>query len=194
MRFFEAIGRTVIRILEEFGHVFQMLGRVAGWTFRPPYDVPEFFRQMVRVGVDSVPVVFLTTLFTGMVMALQTVNGFARFHAESLVGSVVALSLTLELWLAIQDSSRSLARGLLLPGMGVQRLTTREPRLDETRVGWDDVTGFEVHGVAQLGHGPVASSTHNHVRTRGTSRRTASHCSANAPWKTTAVTSALSHR
>ncbi|MFN2632172.1 MAG: MlaE family ABC transporter permease, partial [Thermoanaerobaculia bacterium] len=85
MKFFEAIGRTVIRILEEFGHVFQMMGRVAGWTFRPPYDVPEFFRQMVRVGVDSVPVVFLTTLFTGMVMALQTVNGFARFHAESLV-------------------------------------------------------------------------------------------------------------
>ncbi|HEY6051580.1 MAG TPA: ABC transporter permease, partial [Thermoanaerobaculia bacterium] len=41
--------------------------------------------------------VFLTTLFTGMVMALQTVEGFARFHAESLVGSVVALSLTREL-------------------------------------------------------------------------------------------------
>jgi phospholipid/cholesterol/gamma-HCH transport system permease protein len=54
-------------------------------------------RQMVRVGVDSIPVVFLTTLFTGMVLALQTFNGFARFHAESLVGSVVALSLTREL-------------------------------------------------------------------------------------------------
>jgi phospholipid/cholesterol/gamma-HCH transport system permease protein len=52
---------------------------------------------MVRVGVDSIPVVFLTTLFTGMVLALQTFNGFKRFHAESLVGSVVALSLTREL-------------------------------------------------------------------------------------------------
>ncbi len=52
---------------------------------------------MVRVGWDSIPVVFLTTLFTGMVMALQTYNGFARFHAEGLVGSVVALSLTREL-------------------------------------------------------------------------------------------------
>jgi uncharacterized protein YqhQ len=40
----------------------------------------------------------------------------------------------MELWLAIQDSSRSLARGLLLPGLGLQRVTTREPRLDETRV------------------------------------------------------------
>ncbi len=97
MRFFEAIGRTVLRVLEEFGRMFQMLARVAGWTLRPPYDAPELFRQMVRVGYDSIPVVFLTTLFTGMVMALQTVSGFARFHAESLVGSVVALSLTREL-------------------------------------------------------------------------------------------------
>jgi phospholipid/cholesterol/gamma-HCH transport system permease protein len=97
MKFLEAIGRTVLRVLEEFGHAFQMLGRVFGWAVRPPYDIPELFRQMVRVGVDSVPVVFLTTLFTGAVMALQTVQGFQRFHAESLVGSVVALSLTREL-------------------------------------------------------------------------------------------------
>jgi phospholipid/cholesterol/gamma-HCH transport system permease protein len=87
----------VLRLLEELGRFFQMFGRTAGWSVRPPYDVPEHFRQMVRVGVDSIPVVFLTTLFTGMVLALQTFNGFARFHAESLVGSVVALSLTREL-------------------------------------------------------------------------------------------------
>ena len=97
MKFFETIGRTVLRVLEEFGRVFQTLLQVASWTVRPPYDVPELFRQMVRVGYDSIPVVFLTTLFTGMVMALQTVSGFQRFHAESLVGSVVALSLTREL-------------------------------------------------------------------------------------------------
>ena len=54
-------------------------------------------RQMVRVGWDSVPVVFLTCLFTGMVLALQTYRGFERFHAEGFVGSVVALSLTREL-------------------------------------------------------------------------------------------------
>jgi phospholipid/cholesterol/gamma-HCH transport system permease protein len=97
VKFFETIGRTVLRVLEEFGRVFQILGKVAGWTVRPTYDIPELFRQMVRVGYDSIPVVFLTTLFTGMVMALQTVEGFQRFHAESLVGSVVALSLTREL-------------------------------------------------------------------------------------------------
>lgn len=97
MRFLEAIGRAVLRLLEELGRFFQMLGATAVWAVKPPYDVPEHFRQMVRVGVDSIPVVVLTTLFTGMVMALQTFNGFARFHAEDFVGSVVALSLTREL-------------------------------------------------------------------------------------------------
>ncbi len=97
MRLLEAIGRALLHLLEELGRFFQMLGQTVAWAIRPPYDVPELFRQMVRVGVDSIPVVFLTTLFTGMVMALQTFHGFARFHAEGFVGSVVALSLTREL-------------------------------------------------------------------------------------------------
>lgn len=97
MRFLESIGQSVLRLFEEVGRFFQMLGRTAVWAVRPPYDFMEWLRQMVRVGWDSIPVVFLTTLFTGMVLALQTYNGFARFHAESFIGSVVALSLTREL-------------------------------------------------------------------------------------------------
>jgi phospholipid/cholesterol/gamma-HCH transport system permease protein len=96
-RFLEAIGRVVLRVFEEIGNFFSMLGRVVFWALRPPYDVAELLRQMVRVGYDSIPVVLVTTLFTGMVLALQTFNGFARFHAQNLVGSVVALSLTREL-------------------------------------------------------------------------------------------------
>ncbi|HEY3205108.1 MAG TPA: ABC transporter permease [Thermoanaerobaculia bacterium] len=96
-RFFEAIGRAVLRLLEEQGRFFQMLGRVILWTPRPPYDVAELFRQMARVGVNSIPVVFLTTLFTGMVLALQSYHGFSRFNATGLIGSVVALSLMREL-------------------------------------------------------------------------------------------------
>jgi phospholipid/cholesterol/gamma-HCH transport system permease protein len=96
-RVFEAVGRAVLGLLEDLGRFFTMLTRMLMWAVRPPYDVAELFRQMLRVGVNSVPVVFLTTLFTGMVLALQSYNGFARFNAESLVGSVVALSLMREL-------------------------------------------------------------------------------------------------
>ena len=97
MKLFEAIGAVLIRLFEEIGRFFSLLGKTASWLVRPPYDVPEIFKQMVRVGVDSVPVVFLTGLFTGMVISLETYTGFARFHAESFVGSVVALSVTREL-------------------------------------------------------------------------------------------------
>jgi phospholipid/cholesterol/gamma-HCH transport system permease protein len=96
-RLLEWIGRRILRFLEDLGRFFQMLGAMLLWTPRPPYDFGEALRQMVRVGVDSIPLVFLTTLFTGMVLALQTYNGFARFNAQSLVGAVVALSLMREL-------------------------------------------------------------------------------------------------
>ncbi len=40
----------------------------------------------------------------------------------------------MELWLAVEASTRRVARVFLLPGLGLQRLTTREPRLEETRI------------------------------------------------------------
>jgi phospholipid/cholesterol/gamma-HCH transport system permease protein len=97
MSLLERIGRVFIRLFEETGLWFGMLGRTFMWAFRPPFEGGEWLRQMVRVGVDSIPVVFLTTMFTGMVMALQTYIGFHRVHAENFVGSVVALAMLREL-------------------------------------------------------------------------------------------------
>ena len=81
----------------EMGRFFQILGRTLAWTFRPPYDFQQLTRQMVRIGVDSLPVVLLTALFTGMVMALQTFSTLKRFNAEGYVGSLVAISMVREL-------------------------------------------------------------------------------------------------
>lgn len=50
-----------------------------------------------------------------------------------LVVTLLSLALTMELWQAIQVSGHRLFRPLLLPGLGLQRLTTREPSLEETR-------------------------------------------------------------
>src|SRR5690348_10486078 len=47
---------------------------------------------------------------------------------------VFSLALTMELWRLVQRSSRGKWRVFLLPGLGLQRITTREPRLDETQV------------------------------------------------------------
>jgi phospholipid/cholesterol/gamma-HCH transport system permease protein len=85
------------RFFEEMGRFMQMVGRVFAWTPRPPYDWQELLRQMVKVGVNSMPVVLLTAMFTGMVLALQTFTVLSRFSAESFVGSLVALSMVREL-------------------------------------------------------------------------------------------------
>jgi phospholipid/cholesterol/gamma-HCH transport system permease protein len=81
----------------EMGRFVQLVGRIFVWTFRRPYDLRELIRQMVKVGFNSIPVVFLTTMFTGGVMALQMFTVLRRINAESFVGSGVALSMVREL-------------------------------------------------------------------------------------------------
>jgi uncharacterized protein YqhQ len=48
--------------------------------------------------------------------------------------TVLALALTTELWQLVQTSKHRALKLALVPGLALQRLTTREPRLDETRV------------------------------------------------------------
>ncbi len=93
----DGVGVRTVALFEEAGRFFYILYQTGYWLFRRPFDGRQWLRQMVRVGVDSIPVVGLTAMFTGMVMALQTYRGFERFHAEAYVGSVVSLSLTREL-------------------------------------------------------------------------------------------------
>ena len=90
-------GAAVLRLLEGVGRFFELLGQTLRGLVMPPYQISMTAKQIVRVGVDSVPVVFLTALFTGGVLALQTFKGFQRFHAEGYIGSVVALSMLREL-------------------------------------------------------------------------------------------------
>jgi len=97
IRWLDSFGRFIVYLLEELGRFFYVMAQAVAWSVRPPFDLRQWLKQMVRVGFDSIPVVVLTTMFTGMVLALQTFRGFERFHAEGFVGSVVALSLTREL-------------------------------------------------------------------------------------------------
>ncbi len=97
MRTLEALGASLISLCEETARFFTYLGSVLVGSVVPPWDFREILRQMVRVGVQSIPVVFATAAFTGGVIALQTYSGFARFQAEGFVGGVVALSMLREI-------------------------------------------------------------------------------------------------
>ena len=57
----------------------------------------ELAKQIVVIGVRSIPIVILTSIFTGMVLAIQTAYGLHRFGAKNYVGNIVSLSLVREL-------------------------------------------------------------------------------------------------
>ncbi len=63
----------------------------------PPFYPRLILRQIIEIGYYSLPVVGLTAIFTGMVLALQSYTGFARFNAEGAIANVVVLSITREL-------------------------------------------------------------------------------------------------
>ena len=53
--------------------------------------------NIVRIGVDSLPIILLTAGFTGMVLAMQTAYGLHRFGAKNYIGNVVGLGILREL-------------------------------------------------------------------------------------------------
>ncbi len=93
----ERIGETFVRPLWLLGGITTMLVKTVRLSFRPPYNLRGIVKQMLEIGVNSLPVVLITATFTGGVLALQSYTGFRRFSAESLVGTVVAMSMTREL-------------------------------------------------------------------------------------------------
>ncbi len=95
--FLEYIGAKIVDAIEEGGRIMIFLWEAVLWAFRPPFRLRNVVKQMEMVGVNSLLVVTITATFTGMVLALQSYNGFRRFGAETLVGTVVALSMTREL-------------------------------------------------------------------------------------------------
>lgn len=95
--FCETLGHTVLLLLQKIGEIATFTGRSIYHVFTPPYFLKQVLRQLIYIGYYSLPVVGMTTIFTGMVLALQSYTGFSRFNGESAIASVVVLSITREL-------------------------------------------------------------------------------------------------
>lgn len=92
-----AIGRVVIKALEEAGGLLLLGLRTVYLAFLPPYRIRLFIRQLEFIGAQSLFIITLTGVFTGMVFALQSSHAFRLFRAEYLIGPTVVLALTREL-------------------------------------------------------------------------------------------------
>jgi phospholipid/cholesterol/gamma-HCH transport system permease protein len=97
MEFLASVGRVFINFLNASGRLAIFTLTAISHCFRPPFYFRLIGRQVIDIGYYSLPVVGLTAVFTGMVLALQTNTGFSRFGASSATATVVVLSVTREL-------------------------------------------------------------------------------------------------
>lgn len=92
------IYQKILTVADGVGGAAYMVWNVAGLLFHKPDDTSNIFKQMVRVGVNSLPIVLLSALFTGMVLALQSgVAATKVFDQAIFMGTLVSFSMVLEL-------------------------------------------------------------------------------------------------
>jgi len=91
-----SLGRRVLAFFSFFGETFILLLHTIGGLHRPA-ERRQAVYQMAQVGIDSLPIVAITTMFSGMVLAYHTAQQADRLGVGNLVGWLVAESMCREL-------------------------------------------------------------------------------------------------
>ena len=92
----EQLGAFVIARCEAFGTVVLLYAETMRQLRHRP-RVRHILAQMSHLGVDSLSIVCLTLLFTGVVLTLQTAHEFIKFGAQGTIGAVIAIAIGREL-------------------------------------------------------------------------------------------------
>ncbi|MCP5045455.1 MAG: ABC transporter permease [bacterium] len=93
----ERLGNQVIEVIDVMGEFFMLGAQTLRAIGRGRFPARETLVQFHSIVVRSTAIVTLTALFTGMVLALQTVVSLTRFGAKPYTGSFVGLAFVLEL-------------------------------------------------------------------------------------------------
>lgn len=129
------MGRQILLTVNALGDWCRFVWDAIVWMFRPPLRFDQFIRQMEFVGVKSIGIVMLTSVFTGAVFALQTGRVYALFNMESMVGATVGMSLTREIgpvFAAIMVTAR--ACSAMAAELGTMRVTEQIDALETMAV------------------------------------------------------------
>jgi phospholipid/cholesterol/gamma-HCH transport system permease protein len=95
--FIESVGNYALLLIQGAGRLGIFAGQSVLAIIKTPWYPSQFMRQLFHIGYLSLPVIGLTAIFSGMVLALQSYTGFSRFNAEGAIATVVVLSITREL-------------------------------------------------------------------------------------------------
>ena len=97
LNFVNKLGRVVLNFFQATGKLGIFCGQTVYHCVTPPFYGKAVLTQMIEIGFYSLPVVALTTLFSGMVIALQTYEAVSQFSAEGAVAMVVRVAVIREL-------------------------------------------------------------------------------------------------
>ncbi|MFH1962815.1 MAG: ABC transporter permease [bacterium] len=93
----ERIGKKIIVGLDELGRMTALLQQIVVQGAKRPFNTKHFVQQLVKIGVDTLPIVSLMSIFVGMVLGYLAYLQFKIVGLEMYTGSLVAASLTMEL-------------------------------------------------------------------------------------------------
>lgn len=91
------VGQRVLDAVDEVGRFGLLSLATLAAVFRRGFPAREVLVQFEAIAARSTTIVSITAFFTGMVLALQTVNALGRFGAKPYTGSFVGLAFVLEL-------------------------------------------------------------------------------------------------
>ena len=97
LTFINTLGRFAIGFFRATGDLILFTGSTLAHCVKPPLYLKETIRMCIEIGFYSLPVVALTTIFSGMVIAIQTYEAVSKFSAEGAVSMVVLVAVTREL-------------------------------------------------------------------------------------------------
>lgn len=95
--FLDKLVGSIAQSLDGLGLTVTLTAQTLVWLFRPPYRWTQLIRAMEFFGVQSIFLITLTGMFSGMVLALQMAHALKTFGQQGLVGGIVAVSLMREI-------------------------------------------------------------------------------------------------
>ncbi|RTZ58059.1 MAG: ABC transporter permease [Gammaproteobacteria bacterium] len=87
----------LLSVLNSIGEATLMSLWAVWFLFKKPPKFEHFIKQIAYIGAETLPVVAVTSFFSGGVIVVETYSTFHRFNAEHLLGAVVAISMAREL-------------------------------------------------------------------------------------------------
>jgi len=131
---FALIGRTVMSWVDNLGAATIFLAAAVWQIFRRK-QLAKTIEQIYYIGARSITIIMLVSLFTGMVLGLQSYHALLKFGAQGAVGSLVSLSLIMELGpvlTAIMITAR--AGSAITAEIGIQRISEQVDALSTMRI------------------------------------------------------------